>query len=261
MTFSYKNIPVGFSNTGTGPATLFLHGFLENQLMWKPFAEVLAQKKQRIITVDLLGHGQTGCVGYVHTMEEHAQMVKALLDFLKIRKISFVGHSMGGYVALAFADLFPSMVKGIMLVNSTSAADTLERKENRDRAIAAVKQNHTAFVKMAISNLFSPKNREKLHVNIAQVQAEALKTPLQGIIASLEGMKERKDRSNILKQSVFPSCMVLGREDEILPFDAAYNKAKELGLQIVIFPDGHMSFIENQADLLKAIAHFLRQTK
>ncbi len=258
MTFFYKDIPVGFSDTGAGPAVLLLHGFLENQLMWQPFIPDLAHKKQRVITIDLLGHGKSGCVGYVHTMEEHAQMVKALLDYLKLRKAILIGHSMGGYVALAFAELYPEAVKGIMLVNSTTTEDNLERKENRDRAIIAVKQNHTAFIKMAVGNLFSSKNREKLQVRIQQMQLEALKTSLQGIIASLEGMKVRKDRGGVLKRRTFPACIVLGEEDEILPIAPALSTAKELNLEIMVLPDGHMSFIENEADLLEAIQHFLR---
>ena len=133
---------------------VLLHGFLENKSMWNAFVPELA-KKNRVITIDLLGHGETECLGYVHAMEDQADMVYALLLFLKIRKVVLVGHSMGGYIALAFAELFPDNVKGLFLLNSTSRADSEEKKINRDRAIVAVKQNYGAFVSMSIANLFS----------------------------------------------------------------------------------------------------------
>ena len=122
--------------------------------MWNSHVEVLA-KRNRVVCIDLLGHGQTDCLGYVHSMEDQADMVHHVLHELKIRKAVLVGHSMGGYVALAFAELYPEMMKGLVLMNSTSRADSEERKTNRDRAILAVKQNYTTFIRMSIANLFS----------------------------------------------------------------------------------------------------------
>jgi pimeloyl-ACP methyl ester carboxylesterase len=97
-------------------------------------------KENRVITIDLLGHGETECLGYVHTMEDNADAVHSVLLELGIRKSILVGHSMGGYVALAFAELYPEYVKGLALLNSTASADSEERKLNRDRAIR-VKQS------------------------------------------------------------------------------------------------------------------------
>jgi len=97
-------------------------------------------KKNRVITIDLLGHGNSECLGYIHSMEDNADMIHEILSELRIRKAIFVGHSMGGYVALAFAELYPETVKGIVLLNSTSRADSEERKLNRDRAIKVVKK-------------------------------------------------------------------------------------------------------------------------
>ena len=161
--------------------------------MWDGFVASFS-KKYRIITIDLLGHGQTECLGYVHSMEDNADMVHAVLSELRIRKAIFVGHSMGGYVALALAELYPETIKGLTLLNSTTRADSEERKKNRDRAIVAVKQNYTNFIRLSITNLFCENNRERLITEIENVKIAALKTPLQGIVASLEGMKIRKDR-------------------------------------------------------------------
>jgi hypothetical protein len=109
--------------------------------------------------------------------------------------------------------LYPDNVKGIVLVNSTSRADSDERKANRDRAIVAVKQNYSAFIRMSIANLFSEDNRERLAEIIEEVKLEALKTPLQGIVAALEGMKIRKDREVILHFAPYPIQLILGKKD------------------------------------------------
>ena len=180
-TANFKNTKISYTDQGKGTAVVLLHGFLENQSMWKAFIPELV-KKHRIITIDLLGHGETECLGYVHTMEDQADMVHHVLHELKIRKAVLIGHSMGGYVALAFAELYPDNIKGIVLQNSTSRADSDERKANRDRAILAVKQNYSAFIRMSIANLFSEDNRERLTDTIEEVKSEALKTPLKELL-------------------------------------------------------------------------------
>ena len=162
-TIIYKNTKISYTDQGKGTAVILLHGFLENKTMWDNYILPLS-KNHRVITIDLLGHGQTECLGYVHAMEDQADMVYAILIFLRLRKVILVGHSMGGYVALAYAELYPDYVKGVFLLNSTARADSNERKNNRDRAIKAVKQNYSNFVRLSISNLFSEDNREKLEM-------------------------------------------------------------------------------------------------
>lgn len=253
----YKNIPVRFTDTGKGAAVVLLHGFLENHTMWDNLALTLAAK-YRVICIDLLGHGETGCLGYVHAMEDNADMVQAVLQELHIRKAVIGGHSMGGYVALAFAELFPDMVKGILLINSTSRADSDERKLNRDRAIKAVKQNYGNFVRLSIANLFSEENREKLVGEIEAVKEEALKTPLQGVVASLEGMKIRKDREVLLHFAPYPVLLALGKKDPVLPYEENLEQIEGTSVKLVTFPDGHMSPIENRDALAETVLSFLK---
>lgn len=237
---------------------VLLHGFLENKSMWNNLLPELITK-YRVITIDLLGHGNTECLGYVHSMEDNADMVHEVLQDLKIRKVLLIGHSMGGYVTLAFAELYPKNVKGIVLLNSTARADSAERKTNRDRAIVAVKQNYTAFVRMSIANLFSEKNREILLDEIENAKKEALKTPLQGIVASLEGMKIRKDREVLLNFDTFPLLLILGKQDPVLNYDENASQIKNTPVQLVTFPDGHMSHIENREELTKVLVDFLKK--
>jgi pimeloyl-ACP methyl ester carboxylesterase len=257
-TTNFKNTKIAYTDQGKGTAVVLLHGFLENQSMWKAFIPELV-KKHRIITIDLLGHGETECLGYVHTMEDQADMVHHVLHELKIRKAVLIGHSMGGYVALAFAELYPDNVKGIVLQNSTSRADSDERKANRDRAIVAVKQNYSAFIRMSIANLFSENNREHLADIIEEVKLEALKTPLQGIVAALEGMKIRKDREVILHLAPFPIQLILGKKDPVLNYAESSEQIEGTQVQLTTFEDGHMSHFENQAELLAVLSGFLKR--
>ena len=254
----YKNTKISYTDQGKGTALVLLHGFLENQTMWSAFVPEFS-KKYRVVTVDLLGHGATESLGYVHSMEDQADMVHAVLHDLKIRKVVLVGHSMGGYVALAFAELYADSIKGMVLLNSTSRADSDERKINRDRAIVAVKQNYTAFVRMSIANLFSEDNREKLVNEIELVKLEALKTPLQGIVAALEGMKIRKDREVILHFASYPIQLILGKKDGVLVYEDSVDQIKGTNVNLTTFADGHMSHIENEAELFKVLFEFLKK--
>ena len=226
--------------------------------MWNAFMPEFS-KKYRIITIDLLGHGNSESLGYVHAMEDNADVVHTVLSELRLRKAIFVGHSMGGYVALAFAELYPEFMKGLVLLNSTSRADSDEKKANRDRAIFAVKQNHTTFVRLSIANLFSEDNRELLSSEIEYVKEEALKTPLQGIVASLEGMKIRKDREVLLHFSNYPMMLILGKKDPVLNYDENLEQIEGTKVELITFPDGHMSSVENKEELMVVLSAFFKK--
>ena len=257
-TTQFKNTSIAYSDTGRGTAVVLLHGFLENQKMWEQYIAPFS-KKNRVITIDLLGHGESECLGYVHSMEDNADAVHAVLVELRIRKAVFVGHSMGGYVALAFAELYPDFVKGLVLLNSTANADSDERKTNRDRAIKAVKQSYIGFVSLAIANLFSENNRDRLRSEIENVKAEALKTPLQAIVASLEGMKIRLDREVLLHLTPYPKLLVLGQKDPVLEYEETKKQIVNTDVALVTFPDGHMSHIENQEELTAVLLQFFKK--
>ena len=200
--------------------------------MWNAYINDFA-KNHQVITIDLLGHGQTENLSYMHTMEDMADAVHAVLHHLNISEAVFVGHSMGGYVSLAFAELYPEMVNGIILLNSTSKEDSPERKINRMRAIKAVKQNPDIFIGMSIANLFSENNREILAHEIDVIKQEAVKTSVQGIISALEGMKARKDREFILHQARFPILLILGKKDPVLNYYETISQIQGTSVELV----------------------------
>ena len=256
MILEHKGINIFFETYGQGNPIVLLHGFLENSSMWQPFMQPLSKNNQ-VITIDLLGHGKTGCLGYIHSMELMAEIVEVVLNSLKITKTTLIGHSMGGYVALAFAEKHPDKLHGLCLMNSTAHADTPEKKINRDRAIEAVKQNHKTFIRIAINNLFRPKNRTLFATEIKAVINAALQTPLQGIIAALEGMKIRNDRTPILNEKAFKIMMIASKKDPVLDYNMLVEQIKNTHCKLVTFPDGHMSHIENKDIFLQEIMHFI----
>ena len=251
----YKNINLHYTVQGSGSAIVLLHGFLENITMWKEIIPHLAKNNQ-VICIDLLGHGETQNLGYIHTMEDQAKMVKVILDQLKLDKYIFIGHSMGGYIALAFAELFPKNINGLCLMNSSAQPDDEEKKLNRDRAIRAVKHSPRTFVKMAIPNLFSEPNKINFAVEIKEITKEALKMSPQGIIAAMEGMKIRKDRTIILKTTDFSLLMIISKLDPALDYQDLVDQTKNTQVLIQEFPDGHMSHVENKNDLKIVLKNF-----
>lgn len=254
----YKNASVRFFSEGQGPAVVLLHGFLEDLSMWKGILPALSEGHQ-VIRIDLLGHGKTDNTGSIASMEEQAEMVQTVLSELGTRHYSLIGHSMGGYVALAMTEMYPDQVRGLCLMNSTSFADTSEKKINRDRAIHAVRQNHRSFARIAIPGLFAPSNRVKFAKEIKELTEISLKMKPQGIIGSLEGMKIRKDRSSIFKKSQVPKLLIIGEQDPALELDTLIPQAQYKGVRAVSFTDGHMSHIENQSELTESLLQFLEE--
>jgi len=252
----YKGTELFYSVVGNGEVVVLLHGFLESSAIWEDL-KLDVSKTHQVVCIDLLGHGKTGCLGYIHTMEQMAEAVEAILIHLKVKQATFIGHSMGGYVALAFAELFPQKVKGLCLMNSTALDDNHEKRLNRDRAILAVKQNHKTFIRLSIANLFRPKNRIIFSKEIQEIKNKALQFPIQGIIAALEGMKTRKNRVELFRKAKYKKMMVIGRKDPVLQYHTLIDQTKDSDIEIIEFPDGHMSFIENKKDFTYNILHFI----
>jgi len=258
MILAYRGIDIFYSDEGQGDPIVLLHGFLENSSMWN-FIKPELLKKHRVICMDLLGHGRTESLGKVHSMEDMAFTLEAVMNHLGMEKAIVFGHSMGGYVALAFAELFPSYIKGLVLINTTPLPDTKEKRVMRDRAIKAVTQNKRLFVNMAVQNLFAEKNHVSLKEEIQWAKNVAMQTTLRGIVASLAGMKIRKNRVEVLKRINCKKMIIIGRNDMVMDVAALDKALRNINIDIVEFSDGHMSHIENETELFYACMHFIEK--
>lgn len=117
---TFRKARIRYSDEGKGRTIVLIHGFPENLEIWKEFSAILS-KGFRVIAIDLPGLGESENIGYVHTMDLMAKCVHSVLEELQLRKYVLVGHSMGGYVGLAFAELFPENIKGLCLFSFFSA--------------------------------------------------------------------------------------------------------------------------------------------
>ncbi len=241
----FKNIIVHYKTEGKGKTKIvLLHGFMESLEIWKDYSKELS-KSHTVISIDLLGHGKSQCLAYVHSMEEMAEAVNAVLKELDVRKVVFVGHSLGGYVALAFAELYIHKMKGLCLFNSSAAADSPQKKQDRLRAIEVVKKNHELFIKMAIPNLFY--DQENYSKAIRQTLKIAIKTTKQGIVAALNGMMQRPNREIIIKFSQYPVFFVIGKNDTVVSYQQAIDQCQLAKQHSYYLSEngGHMCFMED----------------
>jgi pimeloyl-ACP methyl ester carboxylesterase len=252
MFILYQNITISYEIYGFGKTIVFLHGFLENKEMWNPLLPHF--KEYQIITLDLLGHGTSGTLSNCHSMESQAEMVAFVLEKLQIQHTIFVGHSMGGYVALALLEKKPSLFTALVLQNSTTRADSEERKIIRTRFNQLLDKNFDTSVSISIANLFSNNFRKNHEDILKETQKIALKTSLDGVKAAQEGMKLRKDTTEIWKNSAFEKCLILGIKDEILDYKNTLKIAKEN--EVILLPNGHMSHLEDQNELIKIYKKF-----
>ncbi len=253
MKIPYKNTQIKFITKGKNEPLVLLHGFLESKEIWRDYLELLSKERQ-VITIDLLGHGETGNIAPIHSMEDMADSVIEVLNYLEIEKANFAGHSMGGYVIMALLKKYPEKIPKISLINSTPAEDTPEKKENRERVAGLVSKNKSAFVSMAISNLLTSENNKKFKSEIEILKNESQKMSLEGIIAATLGMKNRMDSTEIFKEFKGEKFIVVGMQDPVLDVADTLQIAKKTNAEIIEFPDGHLSFIENRDQLM----HFLK---
>jgi pimeloyl-ACP methyl ester carboxylesterase len=258
----FKNETVTFYDKGKGKAVVLLHGFLGSHKIWEQTIENLSTS-YRVIAIDLPGHGGTANFGYAHSMDLMAKCVKAVMDHLRLKKYVLVGHSMGGYVALAFADLFPDHVRGLCLYHSTAFADSEEKKKDRLRAINAVKSNRGIYTKNTIRNLFATKNLKYLKHEISFATGIARQTSRRGIIAALHGMKDRFRRDIILGLVDYPIMMVIGEHDNVLPYEQLLEQSETIRNKTVLYleHDGHFGFLESPRESNRALRKFLRKCR
>jgi len=250
MIYHYNETPIFYTISGKGPCLVLLHGFLESSTMWSQLVPVLSLNRT-VLTIDLPGHGKSGCLASTHTMEMMASVLHSLLDHLQIEKLSIIGHSMGGYVGLAFLETHGDNVAGFTLLNSTTKKDTLEQKRNRDRGARIVSENKKAFIGNIMNLLFIERSHRNYTSEIAQLKKEAMGFSKEGIIAAIQGMRDRPDRTKVFQNFKGEKTIICGDEDPVVPFSISKEIAAATNSQLKVLNGGHMSWIENLTELLK----------
>jgi pimeloyl-ACP methyl ester carboxylesterase len=256
----FRGIKVRYADSGKGKTLVLLHGFLESLEIFEELIKELS-KQCRVISIDLPGHGKTPVIGYTHSMELMAACVKAVLDTTSEKKYVIAGHSMGGYVALAFAQLYPESLTGLCLFHSTALPDSEERKQERDRVITVVMNNRIQFIADLVPKLFSTDNRDVLSPKIEKAIQLALQTPKEGIVAAITGMKMRPNRELVLKKANYPVLFIIGKKDTLLAWENLLLLASlpNDSTQFVLETAGHMGFYEAPEECIHALKSFMEK--
>ena len=231
---------LNFEIKGTNKETLILlHGFMENLFIWDDMESELL-KKFKLVKIDLPGHGKSENFAEIHTMELMAEKVNEVAEFLKIEKFHLLGHSMGGYVSLAFAEKFPEKLKSLTLFFSTYFADDEEKKQQREKSLRIIKENFKTYVNAGVPNLFNENEREFLEEKINLAKEIALSTNNDGVLAAVKGMIRRTDRSEVLENLDAKILIIAGNHDNALNTQKTIeNLPKKKNIKSYILDCGH----------------------
>lgn len=257
-TISFQSKSIHYQIIGEGITIVLLHGFMEDISMWKDHIKILA-KQYQVLAIDLPGHGQSEVIAEVHSMELMADLTIHILQLENIEKCVLIGHSMGGYASLAFAEKYPDKLLGFGLFHSHTMGDTEEAKRNRERTIEVVKNEKGGFINQFIPSLFAEENRVKFQNEINhQIKLADEMNPM-GITAALAGMKDRPMRLNIVAFSPVPVLFILGKFDSRIPLEMVLAQAVAPNCsQINILGNsGHMGWLEEKEISIAAIEGFV----
>ncbi len=255
-----ENKQIAYSDCGTGTPLLLIHGFAEDHRIWRKLIPKLEQTN-RVICVDIPGSGESSSIHSNTTIEALADMICLFLKGLKIDKCIIMGHSMGGYIALALLEKNPECLTAIGLIHSTSYADDDNKKQTREKAIAFMdKHGCKTFLETAIPDLY--KNQSDNMYDIKDHIEMGIASGVSSLQAYYRAMIQRPDRSDVLRSSKIPVLFVCGSHDKSIPINQSLKQsylANETHIHILKH-SAHMGMIEETDVLIKAIQNFIHHT-
>jgi pimeloyl-ACP methyl ester carboxylesterase len=246
-----NDIDFAYTRHGTGSPMILLHGYPLDGSIWSEVVPLLADRFELIIP-DLRGFGESTTVDTAYTMDTFASDIANLLDHLGFEKAAVVGHSMGGYAALAFAKNHPDRVSGLGLVSSQVLADPPERKQGRYDTAAQVAAKGIGVVVEAMSSKFTPDERVRA---VAQTVMEQQRP--NGVIGALKAMAEREDLSTLLADAKYPVVIVHGEADALIPVERAreVKNAVSRAHLVELKEVGHLPMLEAAEETARALRH------
>ncbi|MBT2688517.1 alpha/beta fold hydrolase [Bacillus sp. ISL-47] len=248
---------ISYYDAGQGEPVVLIHGFCGSKDYWQNVIPALADS-YRVIAVDLPGHGGSGLPDGDISVETMAEMIKGTFEELGLEKVSLIGHSLGGYVTLAFAEAYEDRLKQFSLLHSTANPDSEEGKKGREVAAGKIDADGIkSFVDGLVPNLFAP--GEKHLEDQQQAKEIGYGTNPEGAKASLKAMKQRPDRNHVLKNSKLPVLMIAGEKDQVVPPEKSFTVTGLNIQQVTIKGAGHMSMYEAPAELLEVFRGFLEE--
>ena len=247
-------VELAYEEHGQGAPLVLIHGYPLDHSIWGEVIPLL-EKEFHLIIPDLRGFGQTEEMEADISILTYASDIEGLLTHLKIKKAFIAGHSMGGYVALAYARSYMDEVSGLALISSQAAADSPERKQGR---YATAKQVLETGMKVVVDSM-TPKLSADKHIQ-AFIREVISKQKPQGTSSALKAMAERPDSTELLSTSRFPVVIVHGDADELIPIERGREmKAALPNAHYVELPTaGHMPMMENPHAVAEALRFFIK---
>jgi pimeloyl-ACP methyl ester carboxylesterase len=239
---------------------ILIHGFGEDSRIWKHQIDYL-QNDYRLLIPDLPGTGQSAIGNNELSMESMAAIIRQMMDTEKIDQCIMLGHSMGGYVTLAFAELYPERLTAFGLIHSTAYADNEEKKAARQKSISFIKEHSAAeFMKTTIPNLFSQRFNTEQKEQVDELIEQGNQFTAEALIAYYTAMINRPNRSHVLQNTTVPVLFFIGEEDKAVnPADALAQTALPTVCMAKLVPGiAHMGMLEATTELNLAIREFCK---
>lgn len=260
--FEYAACNIRYQIFGKGKTVVLLHGFGEDGGIWNHQIKFL-QAYCRLIVPDLPGSGQSTVLKKDSVqIEDYADVIAALLKHENINSCIMLGHSMGGYITLAFAKKYAIHLNGFGLIHATAYADNEEKKLNRQKGIKMIKEYGSySFLKNTIPNLFGTQFKTQHPTIIEDLIKNGSDFTKEALIQYYQAMMNRPDRTEVLKSSEVPVLFILGTEDVAAPLkDVLAQSHLPVTSYIHIFENvGHMSMLEAPDELNKHMLTFINE--
>jgi pimeloyl-ACP methyl ester carboxylesterase len=259
MRTTINGVSIAYHDQGNGFPLVFLHAFPLSRMMWAP-QEAALVPQFRIITIDLRGHGESDAPLWHYSLDQAADDVRGLLDYLSIQQAVFVGLSMGGYILFAFYRKYAELVKGLVLADTRAQADTDEGKQARfEMAQVAYKQGASAVADLMIPKLLSPATIQTRPELVQRVRTMIEGNQISGIAGDLMAMAGRSDSVPLLKQITCPVHIIVGELDlPTPPSDAKLMADRIPGARLTVIPGAaHLSNMEQPDRFNETIRSFV----
>ena len=259
MTQKHTHNNISYTKVGTGPHLCFLHGFCENSSIWRHLIAEL-QSQYTCIAIDLPGFGESSASA-LGSMKEVATQVHDILTYENARHTVLLGHSMGGYVLAEYMAMYGIELSAAAFVHSTAQADSLSKKQNRNKSIAFIQRKRTnTFFKLFIPGLVASPHFDRLEKELTQMVAA---TSQRAVLEGLKAMKQRANHLSTLAAFQKPVLFIRGTEDTYYTAADICHQASLCSNSMLreIPHAGHLSMYEYPELCLEAVWAFLEELK
>ncbi|MBM7706478.1 pimeloyl-ACP methyl ester carboxylesterase [Chryseomicrobium aureum] len=255
-----RDTGIAYKEVGTGEAVVFIHGFCGSRSYWSAL-EAPLKNHMKAYYLDLPGHGESKTVQY-SSLEDYVELLKMWKESIGIKKMTLVGHSLGGYLTLAYAEKYPYDLDSYVLIHSTAFPDSDEAKEGRDRGLQIIeKEGLESFIDGLIPKLFDEGFATRHPEILEETKKIGYATDEKQVRRFLKAMRDRKDRRQVINEVDIPHLLVAGETDEVVPSYKTFIGESKKATESLIRGAAHMSMYERPDELAETFIHWYQATR